>query len=212
MSDSLTIAENERRFVAQELHDYAIQTLLQINMQVTICKRYLELGYVDETTTELGLLENQVLIVSQQIRDLIADLRPPTGEEDTFQSMLEKQIEIHHQRGGPAVCLSQEGAIELPAIERQAVLRIIQEGLLNVRKHAQASQVDLALQTNDSHIEISLSDNGQGFDDVRIPNPTVEQGGAGLINMQIRALAIQGSFDIQSEIDQGTTITVTIPL
>ncbi|HIA05015.1 MAG TPA: hypothetical protein EYN66_24470, partial [Myxococcales bacterium] len=163
-SDSLTIAENERRFVAQELHDHVIQTLLQINMQVSICKRYLELDITDETASELDLLEGQIMTASQQLRDLIADLRSPTSEDGTFQSMLEKQIEIHHQRGGPTVTLSQNNIIELSATKKLALTRIIQESLHNIRKHANASKVDLILKTDNSRLKISVTDDGQGFD------------------------------------------------
>jgi signal transduction histidine kinase len=212
MSDSLIIAENERRYVVQELHDHAIQTLLQINMQVGICKRYLELGHIDDTAAELNLLEEQITKASQQLRELIADLRPPLSEDGTFQSMLVKQIEIHQQRGGPPIDLTQTGAIELPAQKKLAIMRIIQEGLSNIRKHAGASQIELKLEEQDTQLEITITDNGKGFDDALIPNPFSEKGGAGMVNMQIRAVAIDGTFDILSHLNRGTTIKVTIPL
>ena len=212
MNDSLTIAENERRFVAQELHDHAIQTLLQINMQVGICKHYLELGYIDETKSELEALEQQIITTSQQLRNLIADLRPPISDEGTFQSMLEKQIEIHHQRGGPPVKLTQRAKIELPTYKKLALTRIIQEGLHNIRKHAQETQVNLDLKVHDSQLELTIADNGKGFDDALIPNPFAEKGGAGMVNMQIRTNAVNGSFDIQSRPERGTVVKIIVPL
>lgn len=214
MSDSLTIAENERRFVAQELHDHVIQTILQINMQVSICKRYLELGNIAETTGELNNLEAQVTTVSQQLRDLIADLRPPLSDEGTFQSILQKQIEIHHQRGGPRVRLIQTDSIpiEPPGSQKLALARIIQEGLLNIRKHAQATQVTISLEQKDSQLELTIADDGIGFDDALIPNPFAEKGGAGMVNMQIRANAIGAKFDIESQPNQGTTLKIIVPL
>ena len=212
MSDSLVIAENERRYVAQELHDHAIQTLLQINMQVGICKRYLELGHIEETATELNLLEEQITLASQQLRDLIADLRPPLSEDGSFQSMLAKQIEIHQQRGGPPIKIMQTKAIDLPAPKRLAVTRIIQEGLSNVRKHATASQIELNLKVQASRLILTIADDGKGFDDALIPNPFAEKGGAGMVNMQIRASAINGTFDIHSQPNRGTMIKVTVPL
>lgn len=214
MSDSLTIAENERRFVAQELHDHVIQTILQINMQVSICKRYLELGNIAETTSELNNLEAQITTVSQQLRDLIADLRPPLSDEGTFQSILQKQIEIHHRRSGSPVRLIQIGStpIEPPGPKKLALARIIQEGLLNIRKHAQATQVTISLEQKDSQLELTIADDGIGFDDALIPNPFAEKGGAGMVNMQIRANAIGAKFDIESQPNQGTTLKIIAPL
>lgn len=214
MSDSLTIAENERRFVAQELHDHVIQTILQINMQVSICKRYLELGNIEETTGELNNLEAQITTVSQQLRDLIADLRPPLSDEGTFRSILQKQIDIHHRRGGPPVRLIQADStlIEPPGPKKLALARIIQEGLLNIRKHAQATQVTISLEQKDSQLELTIADDGIGFDDALIPNPFAEKGGAGMVNMYIRASAIGAKLDIESQPDQGTTLKIIVPL
>ena len=214
MNDSLTIAENERRFVAQELHDHVIQTLLQINMQVSICKRYLELGNMAETTSEFNQLEAQIMTASQQLRDLVADLRPPASDDGTFQSMMQKQLETHQQRGGPPVTLSQSAPdpLELPSAKKLALARIIQESLLNIRKHASASQVILKLEQKDTQLEVTITDDGVGFDDALIPNPFTDKGGAGMVNMQIRANAIGAKLDIKAQPDQGTTLTIIIPL
>lgn len=211
MNDILTIAENERRFLAHELHDNIIQTLLQVNMQVAICKRYLELGHLTETQAEIDSLEDQIGRASGQIRDLIADLRLPLGDDGSFASTLQKLIDIHQCRQGPPVTLNGAPDIQLAPPVVLALTRIIQEALLNVRKHAQAKTVNLAVAATETNLTISISDDGVGFDDALVPNPLADKGGAGIINMQIRAEALQGAFDIQSQPDQGTTITVTVP-
>jgi len=212
MSNPLTLAENERRFVAQELHDGIAQTLLQLNMQVSICNRYLEMSFHTELGNELDELESQINTVSQQLRQLIADLRPPSSEDGAFDSILEKQIEIHNQRGGAPVNLTRVDHISLSGQKKLALARIVQEILSNIRKHAKAAQVNMSLTVTEGQCQLTVSDDGIGFDDALVPNPLSEKGGAGMINMYSRANLVGGKFDINSQPEQGTTVQVAIPL
>ena len=212
MKDSLIIAENERRFIAQELHDHVIQTLLQINMQVSICQQYLEMDHVEEIGPELNALESQISLASQQVRELIADLRPPLSEDGTFAGMLQKQIDLHHERGGTLVTLGEIPPVNLPVDALLPLARILQEVLLNIRKHAWAREVNIDLTTDEENLTMTISDDGVGFDAALVPNPLASKGGAGLINIEIRATAIGGKVDINSQPDQGTTIILTVPL
>jgi len=211
MKSSLTIAENERRFVAQELHDTVIQSLLQMNMQVGICKRYLELQHYDEVRSELDFLEEQIHNVSQQLRRLIADLRPPYSEDGTFDSILQNQIQQHLERGGPPVHLVKPPHIPLSADERLALSRIVQEILLNIRKHAHAGRVDMVVETTPTELRLTVRDDGVGFDDTLVPNPLAEEGGAGMVNMHIRAAAIGGKLHVRAKPGEGTTVQVILP-
>lgn len=210
--DPLTLAENERRFVAEELHDHIAQTLLQMNMQVSICKKFLELGHEAEAKSELDSLMKQINKGSQQLRDLIADLRPPASDDGSFDSALEQLVNLHHQRGGATVTLIKPDSTPLSGKKKLAVIRIVQEILQNIRKHAQANSVRITLEQNGTTLYIKVDDDGVGFDDALIPNPLAEKGGAGMINMMIRAAAIEGYFDIEAQSGEGTSIQVTIPL
>ncbi|RME46006.1 MAG: sensor histidine kinase [Caldilineae bacterium] len=211
MKSSLTIAENERRFVAQELHDTIIQTLLQMNMQVGICKKYLEMQHYREVQSELDFLEEQIHNASQQIRRLIADLRPPFAEDGTFDSILQNQIQQHQERGGPPVHLVKPPHISLSPEERLALSRIVQEILLNIRKHARARRVEMVVEETPTELRLTVTDDGVGFDDTLVPNPLAEEGGAGMVNMHIRATAIGGKLDVHAKPGEGTTVQVTIP-
>ncbi|HEY84711.1 MAG TPA: sensor histidine kinase [Chloroflexi bacterium] len=212
MPDPLSLAENERRFLAQELHDGMTQSLLQVNMQASICKQYLSMGLHAELEKELDALESQVHTVSNQLRQLTSDLRPPLSSDGSFNAILEKQIETHLQRGGPPVNLTQSDSATLSGPKRLALARISQEILNNIRKHAKATQVDVTLTNNEGQCQLTVSDNGIGFDDALVPNPLSEKGGAGMINMCSRARLIGGKFAIHSQPKQGTSIKVTIPL
>ncbi len=212
MPDLLSLAENERRFLAQELHDGMTQSLLQVNMQVGICKQYLSMGLHAELKKELDALENQINTVSHQLRQLISDLHPPVSNDGTFNTILKKQIETHLQCGGPPVKLIRADKTLLSGPKRLALARISQEILKNIRKHAKATQVNITLTSNKSQCQLIVRDNGIGFDDALVPNPLSEKGGAGMINMYTKANLVGGKFDIHSQPKQGTTIKVTIPL
>ncbi|OQY28711.1 MAG: hypothetical protein B6243_11845 [Anaerolineaceae bacterium 4572_5.2] len=153
MPDPLSLAENERRFLAQELHDGMTQSLLQVNMQASICKQYLSMGLHAELEKELDALESQVHTVSNQLRQLTSDLRPPLSSDGSFNAILEKQIETHLQRGGPPVNLTQSDSATLSGPKRLALARISQEILNNIRKHAKATQVDVTLTRSQSRYE-----------------------------------------------------------
>ncbi|MEM7034463.1 MAG: ATP-binding protein [Chloroflexota bacterium] len=211
MSDALTIAENERRFAAQQLHDQAIQTLLQLNMQIGICKQFFALGQKDETENELNELERQIALASQQLRELIADLRPPTSDDGSFHSSLNTILETHHQRGGPVVHCQYAIPSEPSDRSKLALLRIIQEGLTNVRKHSQAGQVNLTIAMRDNNLYFQLSDDGVGFAEM----PTYHQNGkkmkTGLLSMRIRAELLHGKFKVDSQPNNGTIIKGVLP-
>jgi signal transduction histidine kinase len=160
----------------------------------------------------LDSLEAQVSLASEQVRELIADLRAPLDDEGTFAGMLQKQIEIHQERSGPLVILSEVPPVNIAGEKLLAVARILQEILLNIRKHAWAREVKIDLEANQDKLTMTVTDDGSGFDAALIPNPLATKGGAGLVNLQIRTAAIGGQFDITSQPDHGTTVTVTVPL
>lgn len=211
-ANCLIIAENERRSAAQRLHDQAIQTLLQMNMQIGICKQFFELGHLEETASELNELENQVNLVSKQLRNLMADLRLPQSEDGLFKSMLQTLLETHHQRGGPIVHCKYAIASNIPELTEIVLLRVIQQGLANIRMHAQASKVTLTIAEKDGWLYFNLTDDGVGFAERPTCEPTAKATKTGLITMEIRVDQVQGKLKIDSQPHQGTTLKGALPL
>ena len=97
--------------------------------------------------------------------------------------------------------------VSSPATEvTTAVYRIVQEALTNITKHSQATMVELCLQETSGKIQLSVKDNGCGF------NPTENTTGFGLQGMQERTEALNGNFRVISEYRKGCQIEVDIPL
>jgi signal transduction histidine kinase len=217
MSDELlTSLENERRYVARELHDGVAQTTLQLGLQAGICRKLLEHNSLDMLATELAQLEERIQLASTQIREMIADMRPPQVEPgQDLNEQLQQIINIHLDRGGPPVEYRFEWSTSRPSLsepQQLALVRMVQEALLNVRKHAGAQQVKLAF-TEDAHnFVMTISDDGQGFDPAQTEVQPTDKGGAGLANLRARAKAIGGKLIIgKNPADEGTEITVTWP-
>jgi len=91
------------------------------------------------------------------------------------------------------------------------MFRIAQEALNNVRKHAEASEVSIALESNTSKIKMTITDNGKGFSMPKLTGDLVKEGKLGVLGMEERARLIGGSLEIKPEPGKGTTIIVEAP-
>ncbi len=208
--------ENERRYVARELHDGVAQTTLQLGLQAGICRKLLERGNLDMLARELVELEAGIQLVSTQVRHIIADMRPPqVGPEATLADYIQYVVNIHRERGGPPVELHLETLASSPDFslsQKLLLTRVIQEALLNIRKHAQAKNVRLTLTDNGDQFHVVIADNGKGFDLAEVQARPLDRGGAGLANLRTRAEAIGGMFTIRRDGSGGwTEVKLTLP-
>jgi two-component system sensor histidine kinase DegS len=212
----LNALEDERRYMAKELHDGVAQTTLQLGLQAGICRKLLERGNLDMLANELAQLEERLQLASSQVREMIQDMRPPTVEPDaSLDDYVKYAIDIHTQRGGPPVTYQfnqpENQFLNLSSAQVLTLTRIIQEALLNIRKHAQAQNVRLALSTEEDNIYLTIADDGQGFDSAEVESRFVDKGGAGLTNLYMRAKAIGGTLTIgRDTTGQGTKITLIL--
>jgi two-component system sensor histidine kinase DegS len=209
----LTALETERRYVARELHDGLAQTTLQLGLQAGLCRKLLERNRLDMLAQELAQLEMRAQLASTQVREIIADMRPPQVElEADLKDYLQQVIDTHLERGGPPVTYQfqwTEKSPDLSPDQRLALARAVQEALANVRKHAGARQVEVVLSEDSDKFFVAAADDGCGFDPTEIRPGLVDKGGAGLTNLRTRIEAIGGQVSIESG-SEGTKITVTL--
>jgi two-component system sensor histidine kinase DegS len=215
-NEAMLIAlENERRFVARELHDGLAQSTLQLGLQAGICRKMLERGMVEMLTRELADLEARIQHASAQVREVIADMRPPQlDSQASLLDYLESAMDTHQERGGPLVEFHSHLTQPLPKfspLQKLSLLRFVQEALLNVRKHAQAKLVVLSLLDDSDNIYLKISDNGIGFDPAEVLARPADRAGAGLTNLQARAAALGAASTIESNpVEGGTEISLTL--
>jgi two-component system sensor histidine kinase DegS len=211
---ALNALENERRYVARELHDGVAQTTLQLGLQAGICVKLLERGNLEMLAQELAALEARVQLASTQVREVIADMRPPQLEPDApLKEYVQSAINSHVERGG-AWLEFQNNLSDQPPLspaQKLTLTRIVQEALLNIRKHAQAKTVRLSLAEDADNFYVIIADNGRGFDPAEVEAHPVDRGG-GLANLRARAETLGGTLIIARDASgQWTEVKVTLP-
>jgi len=216
-SDELLKAlETERYYVAKELHDGVAQTTLQLGLQTGICRKLLETGKLEMLENELAQMEERSQLASGQVREMIADMRPPIVEPDAgLEGYIQYVLDTHTGRGGPSVDYQFNASDQMPdftSIQVLTLVRIIQEALLNIRKHTKAQNVRLSISAEEDHLYITIADDGSGFDPAEVEARSVDKGGAGLTNLRRRAKAIGGELSISRDlIGHGTKVTIILP-
>jgi PAS domain S-box-containing protein len=203
------LRELERREMARELHDQVGQNLTALDINLSILA-----GSLPPDASEIArarLADSGALIESTTaaIRNMLAELRPPMLDEQGLGAALDWHAREFSARVGIPVAISGMDAFErpVPAVEL-ALFRISQEALNNIAKHARASRVEIALQRSVSAYELSVSDDGVGFDEAG------ESGSGrrlGLVTMRERAQSLGGWIEVHSSTGEGTRLTVGIP-
>jgi signal transduction histidine kinase len=217
LSQSVIMAqENERMRIASDLHDGLAQNLamLKFNVEASIDK--LQSDHTDLDLTMLENVANQVKAAVEEVRRISRNLTPTTLDDLGLQHSIEglcREIELHHPdlQIDCSLCADEQnqGENEIPNLIVIALFRIVQEGLNNAIKHAQASLIKVAIEWTDDGIELNLLDNGVGFTREYQTVWGGEGTGLGFRSMRERVSATGGSLEIESGQDQGTSIRAT---
>lgn len=202
--------ENERRRIARELHDEIGQALTTVIINLQAVQRSLDAPslapYVEDSiTTARHTLE--------QVRDLSLDLRPSLLDDLGLVPALRWYSDRQSRRAGLSVQFQSESLeADLPVDVRITCFRIVQEALTNVVRHAQAQHVVVGLRQRERELELTVRDDGLGFDVDQALERASHGASLGLLGMQERALFAGGQMHIQSAPGHGTEIRLSIPL
>lgn len=205
------LQEFERRQLSRELHDRIGQNLTALNINLDILKTRLSGDGTKELRSRLedsaALLESTV----DAIENVMSELRPPMLDDYGLLPALQWYAKGFSARTGINVAVRGDELAERPLPEIEITLfRIAQEALNNVVKHAGATSVEIAFERLNSGCEMSVSDNGTGFD-ASPDTQATSKSGLGMITMRERAQAVGGRFEVRSARDRGTQVTVRIP-
>ncbi|MBD2730708.1 sensor histidine kinase [Nostoc sp. FACHB-892] len=194
-------AKLERLRIAREIHDSLGHTLTSLGVQLEVAQklRYRDLAKSFHSVDNAALLASQCL---EDVRQLVQTMRWQSGFN--LNEALREQVEQMRQQG----IVTQIDLRSLPALSLQSSYQlycILKEGLINIQKHALATQVKLRGVVDSGTIVVTLQDNGQGFD---LEQPLT---GWGLQGMRERAELLSGTLKISTGSDQGTQIKILIP-
>jgi PAS domain S-box-containing protein len=207
------VEETHRKAIARELHDRIGQRLTALNINLNIIYNQLRPEQREKLNDRIMDSIELVEKTTQNIRDVMADLRPQVLDDYGLAAALRWLCERFFQRSGIKVDLETDTVeeIRLPEMVETALFRITQEAFNNVIKHARAAHVSAAVVKGAEFIQLTINDNGQGFDP-RAVRSSEKARSWGLVNMKERSEALGGQFQIESELKKGTRLRVEIPL
>ena len=194
----------ERMHLANELHDSLAQTLASLKFQVRVLDEMLRHERDAVVWTELERIEAGIKEANIEVRELITHFRAPVhggGLMPAIQSALlrfrkETKIETYFHNEWDDISLDSEEEIN--------VLRVVTESLANIRKHSAASNVRVLLRNSGTIYRVLIEDDGRGFEPLK--SGEVSEQHYGLSIMRERAVAIDGSLQVESETGEGTRV------
>ncbi|WP_276352362.1 sensor histidine kinase [Cohnella caldifontis] len=200
--------EHERRRLAQDLHDAALQE--QIIWYRKLDQLLSDSGMPPAAREQLERISQGLLDVIYQIRLTCVDLRPPMLKEEGIVAALESMFEFTQLRSDYSIRFQTDG-FRTPLSEDQAIglYRIVQELLANASKHSNASSVSFKLTQSAGWIELVYDDDGIGMDLEKAGDNFVSMG---VYGMKERVHSLNGTIAFRSSPDQGLTIFIRFPV
>ncbi|HKG04182.1 MAG TPA: GAF domain-containing sensor histidine kinase [Conexibacter sp.] len=199
----LAAAERERQRWAHELHDQTLQSLASFRVLIDTALEVGDAGRNEQTLRTLaGRIDGEI----EQLRALITELRPAALDEQGLRPAIEhlaQQVESSHGIAVETeVLLDAPGGSSKPLAPdtETAIYRVVQEALTNALKHAGASHVRIGVRPRDGGVDVTIADNGAGFD------PDAPRQGFGISGMYERAELGNGTLAITSRPGAGTTV------
>ena len=207
-----TATLEERNRLAREIHDTLAQGLTGIVVQLGAAQRAIA-ATAEETTEHIDLAQRMAREALAEARRSVWNLRAPMLEQgdltDALQGLVSRPL-----RPETTTSFEQRGTRQqLPPSIESALLRVCQEALVNVAKHAEASHVQVILTYASDTIQLTISDNGRGIDErilARQIEDTGPWGGFGLLGMRERITALGGHLELLN--NNGVQVIATVPL
>ncbi|HEX5504895.1 MAG TPA: GAF domain-containing protein, partial [Thermomicrobiales bacterium] len=206
----LAVAE-ERNRLAREIHDTLAQGFTGIILQLEVAKGLLADEPAAGDVRERLLKAQELARVSlTEARRSVWNLRPTPLQGRALPDAVRAALDEWGRTAGVATACAVEGAPRpLPAEVETTLLRVTQEALNNIRKHAAAGQVDLLLRVAPDAVLLRVCDDGAGFSGTGRPE---QGGGFGLIGMRERLTRVGGHLTIQSTPGRGTCVEAIVPV
>ena len=203
--------EREKTGLARELHDTIGQSLASIKIETRLLKKKVAAGQeldLKELANRLDEIGSSLDETILSVKGIATELRPGVLDKFGLAAAIEWQC-AEFSRRMEIECKYQVPKVELtlkPEVST-TLFRILQEALANVVQHANATTVRVELAVNDSHVSLTINDNGKGITQAEIDAPA----SLGLLGMRERVQFLEGSFSISGQPGRGTTIRASFP-
>lgn len=208
MGQLVAAQEEERHRIALEIHDDAVQVMTAANIRLVTLGR--KLGDT-ELTDEVNVLVDSVAQSTARLRNLIFELQPPALEHGLLTAL---RINLEILSADTSILHTLEGTLEAEPAYDTAVLiyRVVQEALVNVRKHSHATAVKVTVSPIQGSVRVSVVDDGVGFSEPDAGAATITGAHMGLASMRERAYLAGGRCTVVSQEGVGTRVELEVPL
>ncbi len=201
------IREEERTYIAREIHDELGQQLTAIKLDVSWLDRKIQGG--EPIKQRIGSVLGMLTDVLHSIRRISTQLRPSVLDDLGLVEALKWQATDVEQRTGIPVQVDfPEDSLQVEPGIATGLFRIFQESLTNIVRHANATAVTASLRIKGQQLVLTVSDNGKGFDREEVKKKKT----LGLLGMKERTLMMNGHCEIDGTPEKGTVLTVSVPL
>jgi signal transduction histidine kinase len=201
----------ERARFARELHDGAVQSLIAVEMQVDVLRRQSDAGKPigSELGRIQGLLREEVL----KLRELMQQMKAIDVDAQRLLGVLNDTVErFQRETGIQARFVTEIEGLDMPQRVCREILRIVQEGLVNVRKHSGARHALVRLASSKEKWSLTVEDDGKGFPFAgRYNQDQMEEAGKGPMIIKERVRLIAGGLTVESNPGQGTRLEISVP-
>ncbi len=200
--------EDERRRVAEGLHDGPVQELVGVGLMLDALSSQLA-SEAPEAAADVDRAAAAAREAVRALRRAIVDLHPMALEELGFAAATRSLVERLEWRG-VRVELDLAVADDLSETRRTVAFRVVQEAVANILNHADPTRVTIRAREREGSIEIEVRDDGRGFDP-GLPRPGVAEGHLGIAAIEERAALAGGRLTITSAEGRGTTLLLVLP-
>lgn len=209
----LEAQENERKRISRDIHDGPAQHVANIVMKADICEKLIRID-VEEGLKELSELKEAVKVALKEVRNIIYDLRPMSLDDLGLNKTIEDFVKAFSKDVGIKVSTKLKSMNdEVESIIQVAVFRVIQEIFNNIKKHSNASNVQVDLDYGTKYLRLIVADNGIGFDvENTLINVKNKGESYGLIGILERVNQLQGKIKIDSTEGKGTSYIIKLPV
>ena len=209
----LQAQECERSRIARDLHDSVIQDLVNLVHKSELCIRTVDHDVIG-VKLDLQLMMNSLKSIIDEIRTIIYNLRPMILEDLGVDTAIQRYIDRFEKENKISIHFNyycKDFKIQ-SSIVTLTIFRIVQEACSNAVKHGHANRIIVELTKDSENIYLKIQDNGCGFDQNIDNTDKEDNSGFGLSIMKERVCLLAGEIDIQSKLEKGTTITISIPI
>jgi signal transduction histidine kinase len=201
----------ERARVARELHDGAVQSLIAMEMQVDVVRR--KSGASQSVADELGRVQSLLREEVLKLRELMQEMKSIEVDAHKLPAFLRDTVErFQRETGISARFVNDDEPVWMPQRVCREVARIVQEALVNVRKHSKAQHAIVRLAGNNGSWRLTIEDDGRGFDfDGRLTQTELEESRKGPAVIKERVRLIDGQLTIESTPGRGSRLEILVP-